>query len=219
MFFISRRPVNEHEDRLNDWDIWYADRTETGWKKPVNPGAPVNTDELEIHPSVIADGTLYFSSGRKGGMGRDDIYRSRYIKGRFMEPENLGNAINTEYGEGDIFIAPDESYIIFSSGRPGGFGRNDLYISFQKKDGSWITAVNMGEKINSPEVEYCPSVSPDGKYFFFTSYRRPEKAFPEQPITYNDIIRINNEPLNGSGNIYWINTEIINQIKNTLYKQ
>ena len=67
--------------------------------------------------------------------------------------------------------------------------------------------------------EFKISFTLDGKYLFYTSYRRPIRAFPEQPITYNEIIRIINEPLNSSGNIYWINTEIISQIKNNLYKQ
>jgi len=44
--------------------------------------------------------------------------------------------INSEYTELDAFVAPDESYIVFTSNRPGGLGTGDLYVSRQK-DGAW----------------------------------------------------------------------------------
>jgi hypothetical protein len=43
----------------------------------------------------------------------------------------------------------------------------DIYISFREKDGSWGTAINMGDKINTPLYEQRARVTPDGKYLFF----------------------------------------------------
>ena len=82
------------------------------------------------------------------------------------EPENLGPAINSPQGENDVYIAPDESFIVFTSDRPGGQGENDFYLSVWK-DGTWSQPRNLGPTINSAGTECCPSVSPDGKYFFF----------------------------------------------------
>ena len=80
--------------------------------------------------------------------------------------ENLGPNVNTIYDEGDAFIAPDESYIIFSSqDRSDSIGGQDLYIAYRKADGSWTQAKNMGESVNSESGEICPSISLDGKYF------------------------------------------------------
>ncbi len=76
--------------------------------------------------------------------------------------------MNTEFSEHDPFVAPDESYLIFTSTRPGGFGREDLYIGYKKVDGSWTEPKNMGKTINSSGVDFCPMLSPDGKYLFFT---------------------------------------------------
>ena len=67
-----------------------------------------------------------------------------------------------------VLVAPDESYLIVSSGRPGGFGQGDLYISFRDEDGDWRQPVNLGESINSEQVDFCPMVTPDGKYLFFS---------------------------------------------------
>jgi Tol biopolymer transport system component len=81
--------------------------------------------------------------------------------------ENLGAAINTADTEYDAYIAPDQSCLIFVSGRPGGNGKNDFYVSFQH-DGNWAPAPNPGLN-NAPRANVCPVVSPDGKYFYFTT--------------------------------------------------
>ena len=162
------------------------DRVGDGWGKPWNLGSPINAAERALYPSITKEGTLYFQSRRQGGYGKTDIYRSQFIHGKYTEPENLGDAINSEHNEGDVCIAHDESYMIVCvSGRPDSYGRGDLYISFRREDGSWTNLRNMGETINTHGTEYCPMFSPEGKYFFFTSSRT------------------------GNGDIYWVDAKII----------
>ena len=74
------------------------------------------TDATEWSPSVAANGNLYFGTTREGGKGRDDIWMSRLDGGRYTTPVNLGDSINTRFGEVEPWIAPDESYLIFSAG-------------------------------------------------------------------------------------------------------
>jgi hypothetical protein len=151
--------------------IWKAEVTDSGWGLQTALPPPVNTQYFESFASDTADGALYFFSRRPGGKGRSDLYRSAYKDGKYAEPINL-EALNTEYEEWDPFVAPDDSYLIFCSTKPGGLGRDDLYISFRRKDGQWGPAVNMGEEVNSAGSENRPCVTRDGKYFFFTSTRR-----------------------------------------------
>ena len=106
-----------------------------------------------------------------------------------------------------------EFYIIFLRRDKEGFGGFDLFISFRKEDGSWTKAKNMGAPINSSASELCPSVSADGKYFFFTSYRSIYKPYSEMPLTYEEKIKILNNPGNGLGDIYWVDAKIIEQFK------
>jgi len=168
LYFISTRTKKKVE-RTKDWDIWYVERTDSGWSEPINLGPPVNSDQDEYYVSLTREGTIYFASNRAGGYGSFDIYRSRYVDGHYVEPENLGASINTKYLEHDPFVAPDESYILFTSvDRPGGFGTGDLYLSFRGKEGAWTEAQNMGKAFNTSGYDFCPIVSPDGKYFFFT---------------------------------------------------
>ena len=131
-------------------------------------GAPVNSGESEFYPSLTKDGTLYFQSQRPDSRGSKDIYRSRPVDGKYKKIENVGDVINSELFEGDVLIAPDEDYMIYSVDRPDGFGRGDLYISFRAENDVWTTPKNMGDRINSEYNENCPILSPDGKFLFFT---------------------------------------------------
>jgi N-acetylneuraminic acid mutarotase/Tol biopolymer transport system component len=140
--------------------IWAADRRGNGWAAP----APV-ADGL-CGPSVAADGTLYFC-GRNDSLGGTDIYRSRLVDGKYAAPENLGGAVNSAQDEVDAYIAPDQSYLIFVSSRPGGPASHNFYISHQQQ-GKWSPA-----RLLAPQLlttgGVCPVVSPDGKRFFYTA--------------------------------------------------
>lgn len=155
LFFVSRRSDS------GPAQIWSAKKQGASWSEP----APV-ADGL-CGPSVAADGALYFCSDKPDSRGRLDLYRSRLSNGKYGPPENLGDSINTPHNDYDAYIAPDQSYLIFASDRPGGLGKGDLYVSFQRS-GQWTPARHLGELVNSPDQEVCPVVSPDGKYFFYT---------------------------------------------------
>jgi hypothetical protein len=150
--------------------IWRVEVTDTGWGEQTPLPEPVNTPHFESFASDTADGTLYFFSRRPGGKGRSDLWRCALTDGKYADAVNLAS-LNTEYEEWDPFIAPDESYLIFCSTKPGGLGRDDLYITFKGKDGNWGPPVNMGAEVNSPGSENRPCVTRDGRYFFFTSTR------------------------------------------------
>ena len=150
-------------------NIWIVEKKPAGWTEPKHIGAPVNTKYHDSYPSLAANGNIYFFSRRPGGFGQSDIYMSPYIDGRYQTPVNLGSLLNTEAHEWDTYIAPDESYMIYCSTKPGGLGSDDLYAAFKTGDGSWSRPVHMGDEINSDKSENRPYVSPDGKYLFYTS--------------------------------------------------
>ncbi len=191
IYFGSNRPREKNEKPLDALDIYLSERIRGMlWSEPKNIGMAVNSDLSENYPSVARNGNLYFFSAREDSIGGCDIYISRYTEGRYLPPENLGNAINSTRNDWDSFIAPDESYLIFSSQeREDTLGGQDLYLSFRKEDGNWTVAMNMGPSVNSASGEICPSVSLDGKYLFFTSRRR------------------------GKADIFWVDAKIIDTFK------
>ena len=167
LYFLSSRPKKGRAAR--DWDIWYVEKNKEGWSDPVNMEPPVNSVVDEYYVSFTKDGTIYFASNRSGGLGSFDIYRCKLTNGLYSRAENLGKAINSEHIEHDPFIAPDESYLLFTSvDRPDGFGTGDLYISFREKNGTWSKAKNLGKAFNTSGYDFCPMVSHKENYFFFT---------------------------------------------------
>lgn len=208
LYFISNRPVaGESKPNL---DIWVMEKTAAGWSEPKNAGAPINSPGSEWYPTVPANGTLYFGSDREGGKGRTDIYRSRFVNGKYMEPENLGDPINTQFNEFEPLIAPDESFLIFmAGGRPDGRGGFDLYISY-KQEGKWTKPANLGDKINSSANEYSPTISPDYKYFFWTSARGFADKPLESRLDYQKLMKSLRSPRNGLGDIYYIDLTTLN---------
>jgi Tol biopolymer transport system component len=191
-----------------------VERTETGWGKPKPFNSLINTPESFAGcPTIANNGNLYFFSDRAEGIGGQDIWMSRFLNGAYEKPQNLGDSVNTEDFDFDPFIAPDETYIIFTRIDKKRKGDADLFISFRRSDNTWTKATNMGDKINSKGWEFCPTVSPDGKYIFFTSRRKSGKGFSEIPITYEEKIKILNSPGNGNTDIYWVDAKIIEELK------
>lgn len=171
-FFTSARPTYPPAD------IWMSERDGAGWSEPTKLSKPISSEADEFEVAISRNGTLYFSSNRAGGAGDLDIYRAPLVDGAYPAVENLGPTINTSSGDDLPYIAPDESYLIFASDRPGGIGKRDLYISF-RIEGSWTEATNLGRPINSDEWEIYPSVSPDGEFLFFTrrkAYQSPDDS-------------------------------------------
>ena len=167
LYFLGR--FSEDSEETPGFDIWVSEKRDGAWSTASVVPAPVSTEAQEFYPTVVADGSLYFPSDREGGHGESDIWRAqRQPGGSFAEPVNLGPPINTEASEGDTYVAPDESYLILSSRRPDGMGQSDLYVSFRGTDGSWGEPVSLGMGINSAETDFCPMVTPDGKYLFFS---------------------------------------------------
>jgi len=158
LFFTSNRPGSVSEDKEN---IWFVERNNSGWSgpKPVSP--TVNAMQLHWSVSVSENGTLYFGGSGPDSYGGTDIYYSTLSNGVYSKPVNIGDMINTGRTEHCPYIAPDESYIIFSRFGPGG----GFYISYRDKSGDWMEPVKIHQYLEG----ICPCVSPDGKYFFFNS--------------------------------------------------
>ena len=198
IFFYSRRPLDQEADEMHDNDLWFVERTPYGWGLPVNLGPVVNSPFVDAAPCLAGNGNLYFVSNRKqydDPTGNNDLYVAVYRDGEYLSPEGLGPAINTSYArETCSYIAPDETYIIFDRDdrrfdTEGNHidGTRKLMISFKDDQGKWQDAVEMGSAFY--EVRF-PSVSPDGRYLFFTKFTP-----------------------GGHEDFYWVDTQIIRTLR------
>ena len=206
VYFHSGRPTHPGDTTTDD-NIWAIEWAGSDWAEPKALPAPANSEYGEAYPSATADGSVYFFTWRREGTRGYDIWSSRCVAGKYREAERLPWPVNTEFIEYDPYIAPDESFLIFGSDRPGGYGKSDNYICFRNPDGSWTSPVNLGLPLNSSSFDLCANGSPDGRYFFFLSGRKTEEN--------------KGEPMNKTGveedaDLYWVDFSFVNGLKKIL---
>ena len=167
--FTTRRFGNIH--RANPfYGLFFADRVNEVFS---------NIREFEhnvrnartTHPSLSADGkTLYFASDREGGFGGFDLYVSRYINGRWTEPENLGPAVNTPDNEVYPYLHPSGRLYFSSDGhiKAGGY---DIYYA-EIYENVWTPPVKLPSPFNSPLNDFTIILDDKFEKGFVTSARR-----------------------------------------------
>jgi Tol biopolymer transport system component len=210
LYFTSNRPLKESESGQKDYDIWYVQKKEKGWEGPFNAGPIINSEKDEFYPSISKNGNLYFT--RDNGESIDDIFVSAYTDGKYELPKPLSDAVNSKGYDFNAYIDPDENFIIFSSyKRSDDLGGGDLYYSM-RKNGAWQPAVHFGPEINSTSLDYSPYVSPDHKYFFFTSKKKLiDFPFPKAK-TADEIKEMLSSYGNGNDDIYIMNFKIVEKM-------
>jgi len=163
------RPVISPDGETMHLGDRYLKRTESGWSEIQNLEPPtVSNDSMYIMRLSSSDNKTYYFDTYKEGDSTFPIRYSRLINGKYEEPKALPKAINTGTFLSHPFIAPDESYLLYDAIREDGFGDADIYISFKQKDGTWGNGINLGDKINTDAWEASASITPDGKYLFFS---------------------------------------------------
>lgn len=190
MYFLGISP----EDHLKNSkpDIYKSQKSDGEWQLATKVGLPISTEEYaESYPVVVADGSLYFTSDRPGTFGKSDIYRAQYLgDGKFDAPINIGSDVNSEKGERSTYVSPDESFLITANTYSDEKG---FAVSF-KKNGKWQRPAffNLGENINEDWVYFCPYMSPDNNYFFFSKrYSSPSNS------GWKGVTK---------GEVYWVNS-------------
>ena len=160
--------------------IWKVKREAEKWGKAEYITENQINKSFSMYVTFSNKGNLYYTGrfGRKFG-----ICKIAKIDKGYSKPEFLPNEINSLAGAAHPFISPDEKYLIFDS-QELGRGKPEIYISF-KTDNKWSKAVKFNTEINAAKKEFAASVSPDGKYMFFSR----------------------------EGNIYWVSSKVIDDLK------
>jgi hypothetical protein len=147
-------------------DLWMSERTGTGWSQPAPLGPGVNTEADEDCPVLAADDTLYFSSSRPGpSASPGGILHSKFTDGAFEEPRRLPPPVS-DAGEMVSGIAPDETYLLFYSMRPGDAG--GLCVSFRQPGGAWGPPISLAPALGGLRA-YAASVTLDGRWLFLSA--------------------------------------------------
>lgn len=162
--FIFTRRIGQNED------FFISKNVDSVWGKAYNIGRPINTPLNEGAQTISSDGRFIFytACNRTFGMGKCDIYVSRFEGDHWSEPENLGAPINTTHWESQPSISSDGKTIYFISARPGGYGGLDIWASTYGADG-WGEPYNLGPNVNTSKDEQSPFIHPDNQTLYFSS--------------------------------------------------
>ena len=151
MFLLSH--YNEHGP-VRSQGIAVSRRTGSGWSLPENITIPYFQNKSSLQSGhVTPDGKVFvFSAETYGSRGVEDIYVSvKDNDGKWSEPKNLGQAINTQFQELTPSIGSDGKTLYFSSNGRRGLGSFDIYKATRLDDSwtNWTTPENIGSPINS----------------------------------------------------------------------
>ena len=211
LIFASNRPVmvggkpldgtaNDPAQQGMGSNLWRVTRIGTGWGKPERLPEIINQGTSVFSPSVAANGDLYFMRPT-GPKGRYTLYLSKMTTRGYAAPVSLpfSDGSTTDV---DPAIAPDESFMVFGSGRHAGKDI-DLFIAFQDS-GVWSTPVYLGNTVNSAKSDAEPRLGSDHHTLYFSSDRTIGVSQPMNPAVADRTLSMMSLYNNGLYNIWFV---------------
>jgi len=168
LFFYQRKPSDKYMN--------YVEKKNGQWTKdPISIGEPYNTKTGNVAtnwtPVFTKKGYAY-----KYNQQKRVILKYKYDEAQFSQPDTM--RVHEDFTLSyNVYVAPDESYFIFSGYNYKGFGDLDLCICFKDSNGNWGYPIIMRDEINTKARERFPVVSPDGKYLFFMRHTETQDIF------------------------------------------
>jgi hypothetical protein len=98
-------------------DLYYCDRRNSDWDKPVNLGPVINTPKNESFPFACRFGKLFFASDGHKGFGGKDLFYTQEINKEWITPVHLDSAINSTADDFGIVIDSTFENGYFSTNR------------------------------------------------------------------------------------------------------
>jgi outer membrane protein OmpA-like peptidoglycan-associated protein/tetratricopeptide (TPR) repeat protein len=184
----------------NGGDLFESVLVGDEWSKPESLGKKVNSDFHESSACYSPDGrTIYFvSDNPEDNRGMHDIFITRMDeKGKWGEPENIGDVINTKYEEEAVYMHPDGKTLYFSSQGHSSIGGYDIFKSvYDAATKTWSEPVNIGYPVNTTDDDVFFVISASGKHGYYTSNMADSKGGrdlymisflgPEKPMILNN---------------------------------
>ncbi|SMG50828.1 WD40-like Beta Propeller Repeat [Marivirga sericea] len=176
--FFGRKFHPDNVGGIEDYeDIWVSDldTINNEWQEAINIGAPLNSDGPNWVSSITPDGnTLVLLIGNEYDEKRNKMFSGVSVSSKegksWSKPENL--EIDDFYNmseKANFYLANSRKTMIMSVKRDDSFGDRDLYVSFEKRDGTWTAPMNLGEIVNTATDETSPFLAADDKTLFFSS--------------------------------------------------
>ncbi len=153
----------------NSYNIYFTEKSSKGWRVPEPLGPALNSPTNEAPLGFDDQGNhLYFFRGSTLFSGdvlvdtfKEDAMEKNLFHAEFVSPVRMWE------GDCDLHFFND-SILLFSSRRAGGYGGLDIYALTHRPTG-WSLPKNLGPVINSPYDERSPFLAPDGRTLYFST--------------------------------------------------
>ncbi|MBY6189243.1 serine hydrolase [Microbulbifer agarilyticus] len=166
---------------FTDTKFWTVGRVADGWGAAKKLASPINDSEV-FYSTLAGNGDLFFTN-----IIDSSVYHAPLVDGEYPKVDKAGIELGI-HG----FISPQQDYLLVDAKAAGGERKDsDIYVYFKQPDGGWSKPVSLGSEVNSTHSETVPSVTPDGKYLFFSRY----------------------DEEGGISNFYWISSEVIDEVR------
>ncbi len=176
--FFGRKFHPDNVGGIEDYeDIWVSDldTVSNEWQEARNLGEPLNSEGPNWVSSITPDGnTMVLLIGNKYDVKRDKMFSGVSVSSKagdsWSKPESL--EIEDFYNmaeKANFYLANSRKTLIMSIKRDDSYGDRDLYVSFEKRDGTWTAPMNLGENVNTATDETSPFLAADDKTLFFSS--------------------------------------------------
>jgi hypothetical protein len=166
--------------------LWRVDRVGAGWSVPTLLPAVVNDDTRLYSPSVVSDGSVYFQHPDADSR-TFHLMRSQFRDGAYQQPVPVVVGPR-QADERDPAVAPDESFMVFSTKNPPSKPEARLVISFRTGH-HWSEPADLGDAVNHDGAE-GPHLGADGRTVYFDSTATFEAASPRtRAQTLSDLER------------------------------
>jgi outer membrane protein OmpA-like peptidoglycan-associated protein len=176
-------------DGLGSCDLYISYFEGDKWQKPENLGENINSSAWESQPFLSSDGRfLVFSSNRKEGFGKRDLYYSTKVNGDWTKAKNLGSEVNTFADEISPFLNLSNDALFFSSNGRIGMGGFDIYrIDWPISNHE---VVNIGLPINTFNNELSFHQKYSGEKYWSREIQSEEK-YPPAKVYFNESQKAN----------------------------
>lgn len=154
-----------------DENIFVSQYRDNKWSPPSSISPAINTTANEGAATISGDGkTLVFTScNRSDSQGDCDLYISFRSGDEWSKPKNMGSVVNSKAWDSQPSLSADGRTLYFTSTRPGGIGKEDIWVTRLNEDGSWQKPENMGEPVNSRGRDMAPFIHVSGSTLYFVS--------------------------------------------------
>ncbi|MGR3810811.1 OmpA family protein [Jiulongibacter sp. NS-SX5] len=180
LYFIRVSHPSNNYGKEGSNDVWYSQfRSDGRWSIARKMPNTINKGRYNDLFSITPDGNTILIRGvyNNGRKINDEVGISKCTKTRtgWTQPQKLDIPRLSSMCKGQYlsaFLTNNGKVLLFSFSEKKNSRDDDLYISFQSKDGKWSKPESLGADINTKNTETTPFLASDNYTLYFASDRK-----------------------------------------------